>query len=330
MNKILKYALPAVAALFVAACAPSENKPVANVANAGNSNVNATRPASAPPTREALMAVEKGAWEAWKNRDAKFFEENMSAKFIGFGPNGRTDKAGSIRSLTEQKCEIRSYTLADEQMKPVGADAALLTYTAKQDYTCDGKVGPPSVRALAVYIREGDKWKNTYYNEVPVIDPKTAKPEAPKAAAPKPAANAAANSNVNTSGSPAAAPATGGMTDAYMALAKKGWEAWKARDAKTLDEITSKDVAYVDLFGKFTATKSEVLKVWTEPKCEIQSVSVSDGKSVDLAQDAAILTFKGEATGTCEGQKLTPVWETAVLIKEGDAWKALFILQTPA
>ena len=34
-----------------------------------------------------------------------------------------------------------------------------------------------------------------------------------------------------------------------MALEKRGWEAWKAKDAAAFESILAKEVIFVDLFG---------------------------------------------------------------------------------
>jgi hypothetical protein len=48
-----------------------------------------------------------------------------------------------------------------------------------------------------------------------------------------------------------------------------------------------------------------------------------------ITKDAAILTFKGTAVGTCGDMKLEPLWGTTVAVKEGDVWKAVYIFETP-
>ena len=160
MKKITLFILTlATAALFAACGAPAgNNAPAANNANA-NSNANTAKPTAAAPTKDALMALEKSGWEAWKNRDSKWSEENYSAKGIGFGKDGRQDKAAMIKAMADAKCDIKSYSLSDDKMTMLGADVAVLTFKGTQDGTCDGKKVPAAVWASSVYVREGDKWK---------------------------------------------------------------------------------------------------------------------------------------------------------------------------
>ena len=129
-----------------------------------------------------------------------------------------------------------------------------------------------------------------------------------------------------------AATATSGdsLTDSLMALEKKGWEAWKARDQKALEDSTPTEVAYVDPLGTTYSTKADVMKAWVGPTCDIKSVSVTDGKATQIAPDSAILTFRGNAEGTCDNNKLGPLWGTGIFVKTGDTWKMAFLLESPA
>ena len=88
MKRISLITLTLIMAAFLAACgAPASNTPAANNANAGNTNT--AKPVAAAPTKEALMTMERAGWEAWKNRDAKWTEENASDKYVGFGATGK-------------------------------------------------------------------------------------------------------------------------------------------------------------------------------------------------------------------------------------------------
>src|SRR3989442_5542422 len=194
------------------------------------------------------MALEKSGWEAWKSKDQKVFQDLMSDRYVGFGPAGRVDKAASIKSTTDPKCDVKSYSWSDEQMTPIGNDVAVLTFKATQDYTCNGKKGPSPTWSASVYVREGDKWKNLMYVESPVVDP-TAPPA--KAAAPAPAKKdetKPAETKPNT------------LTDSLMAIETKGWEAWKQRDKAGVESIMSKDFVYFSGIGY--KNRADAVKLW--------------------------------------------------------------------
>jgi hypothetical protein len=124
------------AALFFTACAG--NVP-ANYAKATHTDEN-TAPTA--PTKDAIVTLEKRAFEAWKFKDAKFWNTFLSDKFVGYGSSGRLDKVSATKEYTGDDCEIRSYALSDEQMKLLGIHAALITYKTTVDGTCGGQKVP--------------------------------------------------------------------------------------------------------------------------------------------------------------------------------------------
>ncbi len=300
----------AFAAFFAACGAPAGNKPAANNANTnGNANANTAKPVAAAPTKDALMTMEKAGWEAWKNRDAKWTVENMSDKGVNLGTSGRMDKAAAVKSYTEQKCEIKSYTLSDDQMQMVGPDVAVLTFKGAQDAVCDGKKAPANVHSASIYIREGDKWKAAFYAETPAVDPK-----APPA---KPAASAKKDEAKKEEAKPDAA------TDAVLAIEKKIWEAWKAKDGKALEDVLGKEFFFYG--GEGRSDRATTIKNWsTDNKCEVKSYTLSDAMSASIAKDVTLLTYKGGADGKCDGQPIPTEWYVSVYTKEGEAWKEAF------
>ncbi len=341
MKTILMVSIFAVIAL--ASCATPTN----TVTNT-NTNANSAPKAAAAPTTDALMALETKAWDAWKAKDAKYFEGYIADNMVGFDDKGKhTTKADAVKMIGENKCEVRSYALSDSHMTPIGADAAALTYKVVQDATCDGQKVPATVTAGTVFVRSADAWKAVYHNEVAVIEPKgpAASGDSNKGMPPSPPTadrnantsshtNTAGNSNTAANTNPASSSntAAGGdaLTDALMVMEKKGWEAWKAKDGKAFEDTLLKDFAFIDSMGKGTFGKADVIKMWTtDNPCNVSSVSVSDGHGYMITKDASILTFKGAADGTCGTMKLTPLWGTTVSVKEGDVWKAAYIFETP-
>ncbi|MGQ0543380.1 MAG: nuclear transport factor 2 family protein [Blastocatellia bacterium] len=335
MNRTRLFIFTAVAAVFFAACGvPDGNTLVSNL------NANAANPTAAAPAAGALLALERQANEAYFKGDAKFFEGLLSDKFVMLGPGGsRMDKAAATKMIEGLKCDIKyGWKLDEPNVSTVDADTYVLTYKGTFDGTCtlDGKTekAPSPVRAATVWIRTGDKWLAAFHGENLIVDPKApaaspAKPEANKEE-PKKDDKAAANSNsASNTAAPAKATADAN-TDALAKVELAVWEAWKELDAKKLEELTANDLAFVDIFGTVTSTKADTIKLWTEHRCEVNSVSVTDGVGTSLSPAVSILTFKGTADGTCYGQKIGgPIYGTSVYVKSGDAWKAAFTLNSP-
>jgi hypothetical protein len=319
------FILMAITAVSFAACgAPAVNAP------ANNANTNAARPTAAAPTADGLLALDKQAHEAFFKGDAKFFEGMLSDRFVQLGPGGsRMDKAATTRTIAGVKCDIKDgWKLDEPRVSPIDADTYVLSYKGTFDGTCTmgGKTekAPSPIRAATVWVRGGDKWLAAFHGENLIVDPK-----APAAAPVRPEAEQAAPKQGDTAAPDArrAAPAADPNADAMMAVEGSVWAAWKARDAGKLEELTNKELSFVDIFGNVTSTKAETIKFWTEHQCEVKSVDVTDGVGTSLSPTVGILTFKGTADGTCYGQKLGgPIYGASVYVKNGDAWKLAFTL----
>lgn len=307
---------------------PAANAPANNAA--GNANANA-KPAAAAPTKEALMEMDRKAHASWAAGDTKWFEENLSDKFVGFYNGVRNTKADELKMISGTKCEVKESKLDEEQLVKINDDTYAIVYKSTYDGECtmDGQKMkiPSETRAATVWVREGDKWKGAYHSETPIIDPKNPPPPPPKA---EPKKDEAAKTDDKKAEAPAK-PAPGPNNDALVKLHTAGWEAFKAKDAKWFNDNMTSGMAIVGPLGDFHSGKADVTKHWTETmKCEgITKVSIEDGFATALSPTVEILTLKGTADGTCDGQKNGSLYQTAVYVKEGDAWKLAFMIEAP-
>jgi hypothetical protein len=313
MNRIRLFALAAFVAFAVTACAPAANTSNNAAASNAKANANAAKPAAAAPTKDALMALEKSAYEAWKSKDAKFWDPFLVANFVGYVSTGKLDKAAAIKEYSGADCDVKSYALTDEQMSPLGSDAALVTYKLAVDATCGGQKLPANSWGAGVYVREGDKWKGAFHAETPIADP-NAKAGAP--APPKPATTTAA-----TEAKPDAA------TDALLTLEKKAWDAWKTKNKQGLEDWAGASLVSFTANGR--QDRAGAIKTWTEDGCEVKSVSLTDPSSVSFGPDFSLLTFKSSVDGKCGGTAVPSENGISIYGKEAGAWKALFTMSTP-
>ena len=124
----------------------------------------------------------------------------------------------------------------------------------------------------------------------------------------------------------------GPNTEALIKIHTAGWEAFKAKDAKKFDEMLTANASIVDPLGNWFSGKGNVIKQWTETmKCEgITKVSVTDGFSTAISPTVELFTLKGNADGTCNGQKNANLFQSTIYVKEGDAWKLAFMFEAAA
>jgi uncharacterized protein (TIGR02246 family) len=117
--------------------------------------------------REALIALEKQAWEAWKTKDAKFFQGYLTDDSINVRASGIVRKAEILKEYSSLTCEIRSYSLDNFDVVMLDPNTAILTVKANQDVTCGGQALPATVWAATVYVKRGGKWQSVFYQETP-------------------------------------------------------------------------------------------------------------------------------------------------------------------
>ncbi len=114
-----------------------------------------------------LIALEKAGWEAWKNKDGSWFQNNLSDDALHVDGAGVTDKAQSVKAIAD--CEVKSVSLDNFKFLMLDKNTALITFTGTQDAVCGGKTQPSTVRASSVYVKRGGKWLNAFYTETPAV-----------------------------------------------------------------------------------------------------------------------------------------------------------------
>ena len=327
MKKVMYFSLMAIVAVTFSACgAPADNKPANTV------NANAAKPVAAAPTADTLLALDKQANEAYFKGDSKFFEGFLGDKFVMYDQGQRTDKATAVKMIGSVKCDIKEgWKLEDPQVAKIDADTYVLSYKGTFDGTCtmDGKTEkqPSPIRAATVLVRNGDKWQAAFHGENLIIDPKNP-PKAPPAP-PKPADKK--DDKAATDAKPAA-PASDPITDAMMAAERSAWEAWKNKDAKKIEDLTAKEITFVNIFGTYFANKADVLKDWTGATCDVTSFTLTDGVGTAVSPTVGILTLTGSVKGTCGGKDISgqKIYGNSVYVKDGDAWKWAFGFNSPS
>ena len=296
------------------------NTAVAPAVNTANANVNATNSTantntasnSAAPSKEALAAREKQAFEAWKAKDGKFFEGFLVPTFVMMDGAYRGGKAETAKMIAANPCEVGSYTMSDEQVTNVSTQVAVITMKVTADTTCEGKKMPSPVTSVSVYVREGAEWKGAFHTEIPI-----ASPPAKQDSHPSPAA---------VTGGPPSDPA---LAATLLEREKFVWDAWKAHDQAKIEEFVTSGASAVGMGGERLATKADIVKSWTEP-CEVKDVKLSNEHANEISPGVALLLYKGTADGKCGDMAVMPQWAMTVYTKEGDTWKGAFFVAAPA
>lgn len=119
---------------------------------------------TAKELEEKITTLDKAGWEAWKNKNGKWFEENTTINFFSISADGISNKTQVIQS-TNNDCDVKSYALSDIQFSTLSKESVLLTYTVEQDATCGGTQLNAKIRVAANYILQNNKWLEAFYME---------------------------------------------------------------------------------------------------------------------------------------------------------------------
>jgi hypothetical protein len=259
------------------------------------------------------------------------WDEILSDKFVMRGGGQQLDKAAVIKMVAANKCEVKNWKLDDPQIGEIDADTFVLSYKGTFEGSCTSlngnamKISSP-IRAATVWVRTGGTWQAAFHGQNLIFDPKNLRSPAKaegKKEEPKKDDKAATNSNTTTT-KPAADPNTAAMMAAETSI----WEDWMAKDAKKLEDITTTDLSFQNIFGIYFANKADTIKDWIGTRCSINRVAVTNGVGTMLSPTVGMLSSTGTAEGTCDGQKLAsvPIYGTSIFVRNGDSWKLAFSL----
>ena len=219
-------------------------------------------------------------------------------------------------------------------MAKIDNDAYVLSYKSNMEGSCtaDGKTGklPSPVRAATIWTRNGEAWQAVFHGENLIVDPK-APPAADDKEEPKKDDKAAANANTAAAPAPTKSPADP-ISDALMAAERSVWEAWKNKDSKKIEDLTAREITFVNIFGTYFANKADVIKDWTGATCDVTGFALTDGVGTAVSPTVGILTLTGPVNGTCGGKDISgqKIYVHSVYVKDGDAWKWVFGFNSPS
>src|SRR5262249_23482089 len=124
--------------------------------------------AEAPKADPAAKEVEKGLAalnEAFKNGNVDAVKDLMTEDHVAVTPyyGGQVNRAGLLKSLPDMK--VTEYSSGKITVRMLGKDVALVGYIVVQKGTYKGKELEPRSYASALWVRQGGKWLETFYQE---------------------------------------------------------------------------------------------------------------------------------------------------------------------
>ena len=119
---------------------------------------------AATPDKDAIMAKEKEAWQAFKDKKTDDFKKLVDQGFRGV-------YAGSIVNLTEelsdmQKWDMKSFAISDFTAYSDEPDVIVTTYKVTVQGTVSGKDASGTFNCGTVWKAEKDVWLALFHTNV--------------------------------------------------------------------------------------------------------------------------------------------------------------------
>lgn len=84
------------------------------------------------------------------------------------GARSAVGRDAIVKEITSHNCEMKSFAFQDATLRMLGANVALLTYTATQDTMCVKDRLPPKVLATSIRVKQKGNWMQVHYQETPI------------------------------------------------------------------------------------------------------------------------------------------------------------------
>jgi hypothetical protein len=118
----------------------------------------------AAPDKAAIEAKEKAAWQAFKDKKSDDFKKVVHAEFRGVYAEGVSDMQKELDDM--KKWDMKSFTISDYNIVPVGADTIMSTYKVVLEGTYDGKDASGTFNSGSVWKTHHGEWQAIFHANV--------------------------------------------------------------------------------------------------------------------------------------------------------------------
>ena len=115
----------------------------------------------AAPDKDAIMAKENAAWQAFKDKKADDFKKVIDAEFRGVYAEGVSDMKKELEDM--QKWDMKSFKISDYNALSDEPDVIVTTYTVTIQGTYDGKDSSGTYNAGSVWKMEKGAWMAIFH-----------------------------------------------------------------------------------------------------------------------------------------------------------------------
>lgn len=121
---------------------------------------------AATPDKDAIMAKEKEAWQAFKDKNAEGFKKVVDADFKGVYAEGVVDLKQELDDM--QKTDMKSFTISDYTAFSDEPDVIVTTYKCAVQGSNSGKDTSGTYNCGTVWKMKKGAWMAIFHTNVKV------------------------------------------------------------------------------------------------------------------------------------------------------------------
>src|SRR5436190_16531492 len=119
---------------------------------------------AATPDKDTIMAKEKEAWQAYKDKNADGFKKVVDKDYRGVYAEGVVDLKQELDGM--QKSDMKSYALSDYTAFSHEPDVIVTTYKVTMQGTNDGKDTSGTYNCGTVWKSENGVWMAIFHTNI--------------------------------------------------------------------------------------------------------------------------------------------------------------------
>ena len=120
--------------------------------------------AFAAPDKDAMMAKENAAWQAFKDKSADGFKKVVDKDFVGVYADGIADLSKELSDM--QKWDMKSFTISNYKTFSDEKDVIVSSYTVSIQGTVDGQDASGTYNCGSVWKMENGNWSAIFHTNV--------------------------------------------------------------------------------------------------------------------------------------------------------------------
>jgi hypothetical protein len=113
---------------------------------------------------DAIIAKEKAAWQAFKDKKADDFKKLVSADLVAVYADGIMNMQDELDVM--KKRDMKSFSLSDFKVVMPDADTAMISYKAKVESSTDGKDDSGNYNCGSVWQMKKGEWKAIFHADM--------------------------------------------------------------------------------------------------------------------------------------------------------------------